>query len=894
MTATDLKKRAIALAEKTKIDSVTPEEVGQLSNDIVEYIENVEINGSSLGIRKTYTSVSAMEADSTAPKDDKGVLLRRGMLVNIYNQEDPDSADNGKVFSFQNPGWAFRGTVDAGYATKEELTELEFGEKGLSFLRNLTSSIPYIDKDIEIEIGTINASSGKEEDNNTLIRTSLIPYEIGKNPQIKFSYNNGNYNIYRRYYKDGSYLSTSYSSEANGIRILIGEFSNLDVNKLDDIKNSAILTIDGCVKNIKVVPYELAKKESLDNLDKKIQGNEAAIKSNSDFLKLAYPEKSIINISAAVLNWQNGAFLGVDIKPKVKCAISKIGVAKQGGNKAENGTFILHIGKYSNGIFSTNRSYNCSFLNRVETSDKAYFAPDDKSAYIDVEENFIIESSNWDSIYGYQMSNEDSDYQVYYGSSLDSLTSGNKKPTFIDLVVRDLEQYEEDSSEEELKSYILDNSKLSNSNILYGSEIVSANVKSKSEGILSKVKIYVQSRTSLSDMELYVGKIIGNKFYERSKTIVGSEYMKLPVAPSYIAEWDLSSYNISIYKGDIIFFRFINNESGSKNYPWLVSKDNSSYISINADKFNIPNRKISKTEDNELKFFEFYVKERDNKDEITYNYIYVNKSGGFDFTSFSDAVKSIKDNTYFNRYIVYVYEGVYDIIEERGGKSFIDTVTNSSFDLMMPSFTTIIGVGLRDNIQLKGYIPTEDCTKNACTLLSTIACHDSDCFKMENFYLTAYNMRYACHIDKGPNGSSYGTSQRFKKCKFEHQGGDNSYWTSYTACGNGTQEGHVYIAEDCEFKGSVGDWSVHDWKDQQEPSIVNLIRCKCTGKKTIRFSTNGINTDGNLDVNNIANVIGCNYSDLQNGYEDLPTQEHGVKRWDISGYGNNENLEIVE
>lgn len=133
MTATDLKKRAIALAEKTKIDSVTPEEVGQLSNDIVEYIENVEINGSSLGIRKTYTSVSAMESDSTAPKDDKGVLLRRGMLVNIYNQEDPDSADNGKVFSFQNPGWAFRGTVDAGYATKEELTELQnelFIEKG--------------------------------------------------------------------------------------------------------------------------------------------------------------------------------------------------------------------------------------------------------------------------------------------------------------------------------------------------------------------------------------------------------------------------------------------------------------------------------------------------------------------------------------------------------------------------------------------------------------------------------------------------------------------------------------------------------------------------------------------------------------------------------------------
>ena len=56
MTATELKKRAIALAEKTKIDSVTPEEVGQLSNDIVEYIENVELNGSTLGIRRSVVS----------------------------------------------------------------------------------------------------------------------------------------------------------------------------------------------------------------------------------------------------------------------------------------------------------------------------------------------------------------------------------------------------------------------------------------------------------------------------------------------------------------------------------------------------------------------------------------------------------------------------------------------------------------------------------------------------------------------------------------------------------------------------------------------------------------------------------------------------------------------
>lgn len=174
MTATELKKRAIALAEKTKIDSVTPEEVGQLSNDIVEYIENVEINGSSLGIRKTYTSVSAMEADSTAPKDDKGVLLRRGMLVNIYNQEDPDSADNGKVFSFQNPGWAFRGTVDAGYATKEELTELS--------ISNLKSNLT--DK-YELFRNTIGL--GSVFSSNLFIKDALSPYTVDENEKFTAS-----------------------------------------------------------------------------------------------------------------------------------------------------------------------------------------------------------------------------------------------------------------------------------------------------------------------------------------------------------------------------------------------------------------------------------------------------------------------------------------------------------------------------------------------------------------------------------------------------------------------------------------------------------------------------------------------------------------------------------
>lgn len=218
MTATELKKRAIALAEKTKIDSVTPEEVGQLSNDIVEYIENVEINGSSLGIRKTYTSVSAMEADSTAPKDDKGVLLRRGMLVNIYNQSDQDSADNGKVFSFQNPGWAFRGTVDAGYATKEELTELgkelNFTNKSISLIIGDLENLEYTESECINENMSLNNKG------------QLTPVTGVKASDFK-NIENAIYLSYNIQNKGGNYVIAFYSDESEDS--YLGQYSSTNL-----------------------------------------------------------------------------------------------------------------------------------------------------------------------------------------------------------------------------------------------------------------------------------------------------------------------------------------------------------------------------------------------------------------------------------------------------------------------------------------------------------------------------------------------------------------------------------------------------------------------------------------------------------------------------------------
>lgn len=122
----EIQRRSAELAAKTKIESVSPEEVGTLVGDLAAYTNEANLNGSSLGIRKTYASVSAMESDSE-PVGDDGQSLKKGMLVNIYNQDDPQNADNGKVFSWQNPGWMLRGKIDAGYVAWDGIME-DLGE----------------------------------------------------------------------------------------------------------------------------------------------------------------------------------------------------------------------------------------------------------------------------------------------------------------------------------------------------------------------------------------------------------------------------------------------------------------------------------------------------------------------------------------------------------------------------------------------------------------------------------------------------------------------------------------------------------------------------------------------------------------------------------------------
>lgn len=100
----DLIRRAEALASKTASGSITPEELGLLIRDVTTYIASVEREGGQLGVRKVYTSVDAMRADSSPLLPD-GRPLRPGNLVAIYDTSSPSSPESGSIYVYLGDGW---------------------------------------------------------------------------------------------------------------------------------------------------------------------------------------------------------------------------------------------------------------------------------------------------------------------------------------------------------------------------------------------------------------------------------------------------------------------------------------------------------------------------------------------------------------------------------------------------------------------------------------------------------------------------------------------------------------------------------------------------------------------------------------------------------------------
>ena len=126
-TIIELQKEADRLRKVVDEASISPEDTFGLQAGALDYLAQVELNASALGVRQAYQTVEEMEADAE-PYGANDKQLRFGQLVSVYNTADADYAANGNIYAWQGADaeerWMLIGNIadlDAVYLRLDEL-----------------------------------------------------------------------------------------------------------------------------------------------------------------------------------------------------------------------------------------------------------------------------------------------------------------------------------------------------------------------------------------------------------------------------------------------------------------------------------------------------------------------------------------------------------------------------------------------------------------------------------------------------------------------------------------------------------------------------------------------------------------------------------------------------
>ncbi len=146
-TINELQQRAEELRNKTQMLSISPEDVFGLQRDTLDYLADFERGNKSIGIRKVYPSISAMQADSESPIGSNGKPLLFGQLAIICDTTNPTMAENGFIYAYQhnseNP-WLLVGNINNVNEVQAELIAETIMNRLLSIsnseINNITKS----------------------------------------------------------------------------------------------------------------------------------------------------------------------------------------------------------------------------------------------------------------------------------------------------------------------------------------------------------------------------------------------------------------------------------------------------------------------------------------------------------------------------------------------------------------------------------------------------------------------------------------------------------------------------------------------------------------------------------------------------------------------------------
>ena len=229
--------------------------------------------------------------------------------------------------------------------------------------------------------------------------------------------------------------------------------------------------------------------------------------------------------------------------------------------------------------------------------------------------------------------------------------------------------------------------------------------------------------------------------------------------------------------------------------------------------------------------------------------ITVKKDGSGDYTNVVDAVNYA--NSLDIGADIYVYDGVYDILDELGGNTFLASVSRNG------TFAERQGLRLSDNVNLYGvgrvifnYLLPDTVTYVQSQCTSCINLYGSN--RIENIEFYAKNCRYACH-DETNGGNPY-IKRYVKNCRFVHYGNADGLWEYPTVMGGGAGGGSQYDWVNCQFITTAYNqaFSYHT-NYEKKPSKFNIDGCVgiCMSEtgNSFRCSYHGTGQDGKTIFN---------------------------------------------
>lgn len=172
-------------------------------------------------------------------------------------------------------------------------------------------------------------------------------------------------------------------------------------------------------------------------------------------------------------------------------------------------------------------------------------------------------------------------------------------------------------------------------------------------------------------------------------------------------------------------------------------------------------------------------------DTIVFNEVTIDPDGGGDYTSITDALAAITNNTSRNQYNLNISDTLYEVgIEMKDWIHLIGDDTSTA--------------------KIIGYLPA-DTTEAAIIQTSTIDCDYVNC-NFENIHISIQNGRYAIHSDAGSAiYRSEGATQNFTGCKIVHEGNaeadafwGHEVWATTDALGAGLSFNMTINVNNCE------------------------------------------------------------------------------------------------